>query len=67
MIDLIMNTLNRNDNTCTCGHEWSLHLANGKLAACTLNQKMCDCWAYAAKKIERHEIFNLQINLTQGR
>lgn len=56
-----MSYLNSTD--CICGHAWSGHLIDNKLAACSFNQKVCDCWVYQVKKVDRCEIVDLQIEL----
>lgn len=63
---LCLSMVLKTDNVCSCGHEWGQHLINGKLSACVLNQQICDCWNFVAKRIERNEIFDLQIMLNKG-
>lgn len=60
-------TFNRDISICACKHGWASHLINGKVSACSFNQKLCSCWIYSPKKMERREIFDLEIQLnTKG-
>jgi len=56
-----------NDNVCECGHAKVQHFVNSKFEsqACSLNQRVCDCWQYKPKYIEHREYVDLQI--TGGR
>lgn len=58
---------NPTENKCTCNHGWTYHLNKGKVGPCSLNQEVCDCWAFVSQKVEKREIFDLQIELQEDR
>lgn len=48
-------------NTCVCGHDWSKHLDYDKIHWCIYNQSICDCWEFEPLKLDKREIFNLNL------
>jgi hypothetical protein len=53
-----------NDNQCKCGHAKVEHLIDMTFAAtaCSLNQKICDCWQYEPRATLSEHALTLSIS-----